>query len=72
MDRLGVEYCRQNRDVLLNKMRGTAAKYSWGETLIAAWKTATTGLLWATGVSDPIGGLFDEACRRAENGEPLA
>jgi len=72
MDTHGIAYCRSNREKLLQKMRDTAGRYSWGETLFASWSAVSSGLCWAIGIADPIGGLFDEACRRFEAGEPLA
>lgn len=72
MNKNGVEWCRKNRLLLANKLRGTAATYSWGQTLKATWHSIASGLAWSISPAEPFASLIDEACRKCEAGEPLA
>lgn len=65
MDDKGVEWCQLNRNDLVDDFRRNSSRYSWGETLKAAWAAMSTGLVWSLSPFDPHGSLVDEAIRRA-------
>lgn len=66
MDMGGVGWCRRNRDAIVTFLKAGAESFGWGTVIGAGWRSLTSGLLWSIGVTDPMGGLVDEAIRRAE------
>lgn len=65
MNMRGVMWCRANRDAIVTFLKAGSESFGWSATLGAGWKAVTSGILWTIGISDPIGGLVDEAIRRA-------
>lgn len=59
MDKAGVAGCRVRREFFLSKLNENAAKYNWWEKLKAVPGALSVGAV-------TLGGLYDEAVRRAE------
>lgn len=66
MDQLGVAGCREHRDEIVGWLREQQAQSSWAETLTAARRAVTSGLVLLLDPRDPAPGLVNEAIRRAE------
>ena len=72
MDELGVEGCRLNREVYIDRIKTNAEKWGWGKlstmhTLAGVGvKSMLNGLAWKVNWLDPFPGLVDEAIKRAE------
>ena len=64
MDTLGVEGCKRDRELLIERIKENAKEYG-------IWDQLTAGVNWLAhpfpvNPLDPVPGLFDEAIRRAE------
>ena len=59
MDSAGVSGCRERREYFLGKLEENAKLYSWWEKIKAG------SAAWMAGAPLSLGGLFDEAVRRA-------
>lgn len=66
MNRWGVAGCRQNRDIIIQHIRGQMEQRSWRKKLSAAARAVTNGLAFQLDRHDIPGSLVDEAILRAE------
>lgn len=64
MDAWGPAACRERRDEIVGWMKEAYRRLGWLARLGGAFKALRNGLVFD--VSDPVGGLVDEAIRRAE------
>lgn len=67
MDRLGVDGCKRDRKLLIERLRENAKEYGIGDWMVAAMGAVGHGLAFSINPLDPIPSLFDEAVRRAES-----
>lgn len=67
MDTLGVDGCKRDRHLILDRLRENAAMFSTSDWVIAAMSACANGLVFALNPVDPIPRLLEEAIRRAEN-----
>ncbi len=65
MDFWGVEGCRQRRGEIVEWLHLAAGKFGWRDKAAVALRAVGTGLALRLGVTDPLGGLVDEAIRLA-------
>lgn len=66
MDFGGVAWVKQNRPMILDRMRQNATHYKWTDTIRAAKNAVLSGLAFKLSMATPIESLLDEAIRRAE------
>lgn len=78
MDELGVEGCREKKQVFVDRIKENAEKWGWGKlstmhTLAGVGvKSMLSGLAWKVNWLDPFPGLVEEAIKRAEAHEAEA
>lgn len=65
MDRSGVAGCRERREYFLGELNKNADKYNWWDRIKAGGNLVRTGTVFSAGIT--LGGMFDEAVRRAES-----
>lgn len=65
MNRIGIDGCRRERQVLAGKLAAKAKKRGWGTKLTAAAGAVTSGLAFRINPLDPYGSLIDLAVERA-------
>lgn len=66
MDRIGVEGCKRDRDLLIEQLRDSAKEYGVGDWMIAGLSAWQRGLALKVAWLDPLPDLFDIAVARAE------
>ncbi len=66
MNAAGASGCRARRSEFLTIIRGRAAGVSALKVIMGAGAAFLSGLAWTVSWTDPLGGMFDEAIRRAE------
>jgi glycosyltransferase involved in cell wall biosynthesis len=67
MDILGVQGCKDNREMIVGWLREGESRWGWKDKLAAAAKAVQSGLAFKLNPFDPFPGLVDEAIRRAES-----
>jgi hypothetical protein len=71
MDILGVQGCKDNREMIVGWLREGESRWGWKDKLAAAAKAVQSGLAFKLNPFDPFPGLVDEAIRRAELAESV-
>lgn len=66
MDIMGVEGCRDNREMIIGWLREGQDRWGWKDKFPAIGKAIWSGLAFKLNPLDPFPGLVDEAIRRAE------
>jgi hypothetical protein len=66
MDKNGVIWCRENRDMIVGWLKDGAPRWRWTDQITNALRAVASGLAFHLNPLDPFGSLVDEAIRRAE------
>lgn len=66
MDKQGVRWCQENRDMIIGWLREGAPRWKWTDQLAAATQAVFTGYVFRLSPIDRFGSLVDEAIRQAE------
>lgn len=66
MDRRGPQWCRENRQEIVDHIQQQMDSRGWKEKLTAAARATASGLAFHLNPLDIPGSLVDEAIRRAE------
>lgn len=66
MNEIGVDGCKKDRDVVVREIYAGIESYSASDIVLSLAGSVKTGLFMMISPLDPIGSLYDEAVRRAE------
>jgi len=66
MDYSGIDGCRERREEFISEIKERAKSIGWLDYAHVAVNAVKSGLAFSINPLDPIGSLYDEAVRRAE------